>query len=95
MARRGFDRAADGGITTGHVLQECRELRGQAVLVGARSVALPAVSAGAYGWDPAEVAHIAVAAVRGSPHLGELDLVRFVPFSRASHEAFIAALGQD
>jgi len=92
MARRGFDRAADGGITTGHVLQECRELRGQAVLVGARSVALPAVSAGAYGWDPAEVAHIAVAAVRGSPHLGELDLVRFVLFSPATHEEFVAAL---
>ena len=64
----------------------------QAVKVGARSVAFPAVSAGAYGWDPAEVAHIAVAAVRGSPHLGELDLVRFVLFGSATHEAFVAAL---
>src|SRR5436190_7479696 len=35
-----------------------------AVQVGARSVAFPAVSAGAYGWDVTEVAAIAVAAVR-------------------------------
>ena len=65
----------------------------EAVRVGARSVAFPAVSAGVYGWEAAEVARIAVAAVRASPHLGELDLVRFVLFSPASHEAFIAALG--
>ncbi|WP_454777799.1 O-acetyl-ADP-ribose deacetylase [Georgenia muralis] len=32
--------------------------------VGAREVAVPAVGAGAYGWDPAEVARVAVAAVR-------------------------------
>jgi O-acetyl-ADP-ribose deacetylase (regulator of RNase III) len=65
----------------------------EAVKVRARSVAFPAVSAGVYGWEPAEVARIAVAAVRGSPHLDELDLVRFVLFSPATHEAFIAALG--
>lgn len=33
--------------------------------VGARSVAFPAVSAGIYGWDSAEVAEIAIDAVRG------------------------------
>jgi O-acetyl-ADP-ribose deacetylase len=60
--------------------------------VGARSVAFPAISAGVYGWDEADVGRIAVAAVRDSPHLSELDLVRFVLFSRATHEAFIAAL---
>jgi O-acetyl-ADP-ribose deacetylase (regulator of RNase III) len=32
--------------------------------VGASSVAFPAVSAGIYGWDPAEVAQVAVGAVR-------------------------------
>jgi O-acetyl-ADP-ribose deacetylase len=76
------------------VLASCFEasLR-EAVRVGARSVAFPAVSAGVYGWDAAEVARIAVAAVRASPHLGELDLVRFVLFGPATHEAFIAALG--
>jgi len=65
----------------------------EAVNVGARSVALPAVGAGIYGWDAAEVARIAVAAVRESPHLAELDLVRFVLFSPATHKAFITALG--
>jgi O-acetyl-ADP-ribose deacetylase len=65
----------------------------EAVNVGARSVAFPAVSAGVYGWEATEVARIAVAAVRGSPQLGALDLVRFVLFSQATHEAFIHALG--
>jgi O-acetyl-ADP-ribose deacetylase len=64
----------------------------EAVRVGARSVAFPAVSAGVYGWDAGEVARIAVAAVRASPHLASLDLVRFVLFSPASHEAFEGAL---
>ena len=35
-----------------------------AALVGARSVAFPAVGAGVYGWDVHDVARIAVAAVR-------------------------------
>ena len=64
----------------------------EAVRVGARSVAFPAISAGVYGWEAADVARIAVAAVRASPHLGELDLVRFVLFTPATHTAFEAAL---
>jgi len=64
----------------------------EAVRVGARSVAFPAVSAGAYGWDAAEVARIAVVAIRASPHLGDLDLVRLVLFSPASHQVFLDAL---
>ena len=64
----------------------------EAVRVGARSVAFPAISAGVFGWEAADVARIAVAAVRGSPHLAELDLVRFVLFSPATHTAFEAAL---
>lgn len=65
----------------------------EAVRVGARSVAFPAVSAGAYGWEVTQVARIAVAAVRASSHLSELDLVRFVLFSPGAQEAFTAALG--
>jgi O-acetyl-ADP-ribose deacetylase len=82
------------GQTDPTLLASCFEtsLR-EAVKVGARSVAFPAVSAGAYGWEATEVAQIAVAAVRGSAHLGELDLVRFVLFGPATHKAFIAALG--
>jgi len=82
------------GQTDPALLASCFEtsLR-EAVRVGARSVAFPAVSAGVYGWDAAEVARIAVAAVRASPHLGELDLVRFVLFGPTTHKAFIDALG--
>jgi O-acetyl-ADP-ribose deacetylase len=65
----------------------------EAVTIGARSLAFPAISAGVYGWGATEVAEVAVSTVRGSPHLGELDLVRFVLFSPATYEAFVAALG--
>jgi len=82
------------GQTDPALLASCFEtsLR-EATKVGARSMAFPAVSAGVYGWDPVEVAQIAVAAVRQSAHLEELDLVRFVLFGPATHRAFIAALG--
>jgi len=82
------------GQTDPALLASCFEasLR-EAVRVGARSVAFPAVSAGVYGWEATEVARIAVAAVRASPHLSQLDLVRFVLFSPATHKAFIDALG--
>jgi O-acetyl-ADP-ribose deacetylase (regulator of RNase III) len=83
------------GQTDPALLASCFEtsLR-EAVNVGARSVAFPAISAGIFGWDPDEVARIAVATVRGSSHLRELDLVRFVLFSPATREAFSAALAE-
>jgi O-acetyl-ADP-ribose deacetylase (regulator of RNase III) len=83
------------GQTDPALLASCFEtsLR-ESVNVGARSVAFPAISAGIFGWDPDEVARIAVAAVRRSTHLVELDLVRFVLFGPATHEAFRAALDQ-
>ena len=64
----------------------------EAVRVGARSLAFPAVSAGAYGWDVEEVARIAVATVRSAPELADLDLVRFVLFGPAALRAFTTAL---
>ena len=82
------------GQTDPALLASCfKASLGEAVRVGARSVAFPAISAGVYGWEATEVARIAVAAVRGSTHLGELDLVRFVLFGPATHQAFVAALG--
>lgn len=64
--------------------------------VGARTVALPAVSAGVYGWAPATVAEVAVAAVRGwaAEHPDAVDLVRFVLFSRGVLAAFEDALAE-
>jgi O-acetyl-ADP-ribose deacetylase (regulator of RNase III) len=81
------------GQTDPALLASCFENSlGEAVRVGARSVAFPAISAGIFGWDPAEVAGIAIATVRGSSYLRELDLVRFVLLGAAAHEAFVAAL---
>jgi O-acetyl-ADP-ribose deacetylase (regulator of RNase III) len=82
------------GQTDPALLASCFEtsLR-EAANVGARSVAFPAISAGIFGWDPTEVAGIAVATVRGSAHLHDLDLVRFVLFGPATHKAFSSALG--
>jgi O-acetyl-ADP-ribose deacetylase (regulator of RNase III) len=64
----------------------------EALRVGARSVAFPAVSAGAYGWEGATVARIAVAAVQTAPELAHLDLVKFVLFSDRLLADFEAAL---
>lgn len=59
--------------------------------VGARTVAMPAVSAGIYGWKGDEVAQVASAAVRGADS-PDIDLVRFVLFSEELLTAFEAAL---
>lgn len=61
--------------------------------LGARSVAFPAVSAGVYGWDPEQVARVAVAAVRGHRTPG-VELVRFVLFSPRLLDAFATALAR-
>lgn len=63
-----------------------------AVEVGAHTIAFPAVAAGVYGWDAAEVARTAVEAIRSSPDLTRLDLVRFVLFSDALLREFETAL---
>lgn len=62
--------------------------------VGARSVALPAVGAGVYGWDADQVATVAVNTVRTwvEQHPDALDLVRFVLFGPTVHRAFTQAL---
>ncbi|MDO8121841.1 O-acetyl-ADP-ribose deacetylase [Isoptericola sp. b490] len=63
--------------------------------LGAASVAFPAVSGGVYGWAMAEVARIAVDAVRrwSRGHAGSsVAEVRFVLFSDDAANAFVAAL---
>ncbi len=59
--------------------------------LGATTVAFPAIGAGAYGWDVATVARVAVDAVRAAP-AGPLELVRFVLFSSRARKAIQAAL---
>jgi O-acetyl-ADP-ribose deacetylase (regulator of RNase III) len=61
----------------------------------ARSVAFPAIGAGAFGWDVVEVARIAVDAVRAVAASGTVvgvELVRFVLFGPAATDAFTDAL---
>jgi O-acetyl-ADP-ribose deacetylase len=71
-----------------------------AVELGARSIAFPAVSAGAYGWDVDEVARIAVTSARawqagaddsweqGHRHPTGIELTRFVLSSEGALAAF-------
>jgi O-acetyl-ADP-ribose deacetylase (regulator of RNase III) len=64
--------------------------------VGAATVALPAVSAGVYGWAGADVARIAVAAARSVDDEGSapgVDLARFVLFGPELLGLFEAELG--
>jgi O-acetyl-ADP-ribose deacetylase len=83
---------AHRGQTDPALLRACfRNSLDEAARVGARTVAMPAVSAGVYGWDPAEVAREAVAAVRGRPG-ADVELVRFVLFSDPVLAVFRAAL---
>ena len=60
----------------------------------ARSVAFPAISAGIYGWDPAEVAEVAVGTVRAaSRSVASVEEVRFVLFGPQVLAEFERALG--
>lgn len=62
--------------------------------IGVRSVAFPAISAGAYGWDAGDVAEIAVATVRlwTTKRKHRLEVVRFVLSSPDVHRAFVEVL---
>lgn len=69
------------------VLASCYEqsLRVAAEL-GARTLAFPAVSAGAYGWPQADAARVALTTV--SRQGWQLDEVRFVLFTEDMHATF-------
>ena len=60
--------------------------------IGARSVAFPAISAGAYAWPLDDAARLAVAAVRSADT--EVELVRFVLFNGPAYVAFAAAAAE-
>jgi O-acetyl-ADP-ribose deacetylase (regulator of RNase III) len=61
--------------------------------VGARTVALPAISTGVYGYPLELAAPVAVRAVKEADT--NVEVVRFVLFDRASYEAFERALGKE
>lgn len=54
--------------------------------LGAKSVAFPAISTGAFGYPVEQAAPVAVGAVRGATT--NVELVRFVVFDRAAYRAF-------
>jgi O-acetyl-ADP-ribose deacetylase len=58
--------------------------------LGARSVAFPAISAGAYGWPLRSAASIALTTVRSC--LPDDMSVRFVLYTQESYDAFAACL---
>jgi O-acetyl-ADP-ribose deacetylase (regulator of RNase III) len=60
--------------------------------LGARTVAYPAISTGAFGYPVEEAAAIAVRAVRGADT--RVEEVRFVLFGREAFDAFERALGR-
>jgi O-acetyl-ADP-ribose deacetylase (regulator of RNase III) len=69
-----------------------RNSLGLAARLGAASVALPAVSAGVYGWPAHDVAEVALASADTAAASHETPgLVRFVLFSPAMHAEFLAA----
>ncbi len=94
------------GQTDPALLESCfAQSLAVAAVSGARTIAMPAVSAGVYGWDADEVADIAVTTVRGALASGSLvtpygdadlsgiELVRFVLFGARAYGAFAGALG--
>jgi O-acetyl-ADP-ribose deacetylase (regulator of RNase III) len=60
--------------------------------LAARTVALPAVSAGIYGWPLADAARVAVSTVRATP--SKVEEARFVLFSKEILAAFQAAAAE-
>ncbi|MFI1922023.1 MULTISPECIES: O-acetyl-ADP-ribose deacetylase [unclassified Streptomyces] len=59
--------------------------------LGARTVAFPAVSTGAYGWPMADAARIAVEAVRTAETA--VEEVRFVLFDEQAYQVFAELIG--
>jgi O-acetyl-ADP-ribose deacetylase (regulator of RNase III) len=58
--------------------------------LGARSVAFPAISCGVYGYPVELAARLAVGVARGFEDA--FDVIRFVLFDDATHEAFTSEL---
>jgi len=82
-----FDRHEDRS----HLLASCyREALRVADELGVRTLALPAVSAGAYGWPIASAADIAIGTMRATPT--QVDEARFVMVGETSYDEFSRAL---
>jgi len=80
-----------GGGGEAEVLAACyRSCLAEADRVGARSLAFPAISTGAYGYPADQAAAVAVAALRGAPT--QVALVTLVAFDHRAARHYRAAL---
>ena len=80
-----------GDVGEPELLASCyRTSLARADEVGARSIAIPAISTGVYGYPPGPAAEIAVATIRSTPT--HVELVRFVCFNDSATAAYAAAL---
>ncbi|KAB8163007.1 O-acetyl-ADP-ribose deacetylase [Streptomyces sp. 3MP-14] len=71
------------------LLASCyRESLRVAAELGARTVALPAISTGVYRWPLDDAARIALAATREAAASGAFDELRFVLFDERAYHAF-------
>ena len=81
------------GQTDPALLASCFEASlGEAVRVGARSVAFPAISAGVYGYPGPDAARVSVAALRGATT--RVEVVHLVAYDAAMHGWWTDALAR-
>jgi O-acetyl-ADP-ribose deacetylase (regulator of RNase III) len=74
------------------LLRAChRSVLREADRIGARSVAFPAISCGAYGYPPELAAPVAISSVLQADT--QVELVRFVLFDEAMKDVFLGAFG--
>jgi O-acetyl-ADP-ribose deacetylase (regulator of RNase III) len=82
-----------GGRGEAELLASCyRRALAVADELGARSVAFPAISTGAYGYPPRDAARIAVETLRGTPT--QVELARLVAFDGRTLELYRELLGE-
>lgn len=83
-----------GGLGEDELLASChRRSLALAAELGCRTVAFPAISTGVYRFPVERAARIALGTTAAElDRFGEIELVRFVLFGQAHHDAFAAAL---
>jgi O-acetyl-ADP-ribose deacetylase (regulator of RNase III) len=77
----------DGAATLASCYRECLRVADE---LGAKSIAFPTISAGAYGWPVAQATRIAVKTVLATP--SAVDLAVMVAFNAAAEAGYRAAL---
>jgi O-acetyl-ADP-ribose deacetylase (regulator of RNase III) len=80
-----------GGHGEAELLASCyRRALALAEVVGARSIAFPAISTGVYGYPPRAAAEVAVGTLRSTPT--SLELARLVAYDEATHRIYLELL---